>query len=133
MLTDVIERKCEVCQTHTQLTPLTRYMQSVWPLVECQTCQFVFLRQAPHYAALIADEAWEKNHASEAKRRKKITMYRFDYATRFRLRIGKWLEEKRLERMIGATGRALDIGCGGDVKLPQGLVPYGIEISSKNL
>lgn len=132
MQRSLIERTCEVCPPGTDAghARLSAYGSDTWPVGQCTRCGFVYLTKAPDYSALVSDEAWEKNHKAEEKRRRKIAVYRFDYATRFRLKIGKALEDRRMKRLIGATGNVLDIGCGGNVeRLPHGVTPFGVEIS----
>lgn len=125
------DRDCEVCQgpvaTSKRIEP---YCVSEWPVVECETCNFVYLKDAPDYSELETDHAWEKNIAKEAVRRKKKLIYKLDYATRARLKVGKYLETVRTRRVFaGGSGRVLDVGCGNIVKVPDGFEPYGIEIS----
>lgn len=131
-MAQVISRSCQVCGGMGRGTkPLAAYTVSRWPVVECPSCGFVYLAEAPTYDALKDEEAWEKNHAKEMARRKRQLLYRLDYATRFRLRIGKAIENSRMRRVIGRSGRVLDIGCGGGVRVPDGLIPFGIEISDR--
>ena len=98
-------------------------------MVQCTNCNFVYLRLAPDYEALAEDLAWEKTAAKEAKRRKRFWLYRLDYATRFRLKIGNVMDRRFVMQNVEAGGRVLDIGCGGSNRIPEGMVPFGIEIS----
>lgn len=100
-----------------------------WPIVQCSNCGFVYLRIAPGYAALEEDLAWEKTAAKEAKRRKRFWLYRLDYATRFRLKLGNALDRRFVMQNVERGGRVLDVGCGGSNRIPEAMVPFGIEIS----
>lgn len=88
----------------------------------------MYLPRVLDYADLSEDHAWEKSHAAEAVERKKKAVYRFDYATRFRLRFGKSREHRRLAAVMPA-GAVLDVGCGGGIRRLPGTIPYGIEVS----
>lgn len=120
---------CEVCQK-TGSTVVTRYTRSPWPVVACNSCGFVYLGRVPDYEDLSVTLAWEKQHAEEKVRRKKTNkLARFDALTRFRLKFGKKIDRARHKRAAPATGRVLEIGCGGSTRIPEGPTPYGIEIS----
>jgi SAM-dependent methyltransferase len=128
---DRIDRRgCEVCGA-TSADRLVAYGSEEWPVVRCTNCGFVFLQRAPQYAELAEEQAWEVNHAAEAERRKKVAVYRLDYATRFRLGLGKKQERSRLARVLGNARRVLDVGCGSSVRVPEGPSAFGIEISAK--
>lgn len=120
---------CEVCQG-TGSTVLKQYTRSQWPVVTCKSCGFVYLGKVPDYDDLSVNLAWEKQHAEEKQRRKKTNkLARFDALTRFRLRFGKVVDRNRHSRGMPASGRVLEIGCGGATRIPEGPTPYGIEIS----
>lgn len=120
---------CEVCQ-QTGSTVVAKYTRSPWPVVACNHCGFVYLGRVPDYENLSVDLAWEKQHAEEKQRRNKTNkLARFDALTRFRLKFGKVIDRARHRRAAPATGRVLEIGCGGATRIPAGPTPYGIEIS----
>lgn len=122
-------RKCEVCGCR-DASELTAYTASPWPVVACNDCGFVFLHHVPGYAALAEEFAWEKTFSAEKTRRTSRKWHWLDRATRWRLRLGKSQDSARQIRALGKAGNALDIGCGGACRLPPGLTPFGIEISS---
>ncbi|MGE0768986.1 MAG: class I SAM-dependent methyltransferase [Hyphomicrobiaceae bacterium] len=122
------DRLCPSCERDTY-TKLAAYSHPDWPVVRCTNCDFVYLRIAPNYEALEEDLAWEKTAAKEAKRRKSFWLYRLDYATRFRLKIGNASDRRFIMQNVAPGGRVLDIGCGGSNRIPEEMVPFGIEIS----
>lgn len=120
---------CEVCQK-SGATTVAKYTRSPWPVVACNTCGFVYLGRVPDYEDLSVNLAWEKQHAEEKERRNKTNkLARFDALTRFRLKFGEVVDRMRHTRAVGAGGRVLEIGCGGATRIPEGPIPYGIEIS----
>lgn len=120
---------CEVC-LHRGATVVEKYTRSPWPVVACNACGFVYLGRVPDYEDLSVTLAWEKQHAEEKERRKKTNrLARFDALTRFRLKLGKVVDRMRHAHAVPATGRVLEIGCGGSTRIPEGPTPYGIEIS----
>jgi 2-polyprenyl-3-methyl-5-hydroxy-6-metoxy-1,4-benzoquinol methylase len=120
---------CEVCQG-SGATLVEKYTRSPWPVVACKSCGFVYLGRVPDYEDLSVNLAWEKQHADEKQRRNKTNkLARFDALTRFRLKFGKVVDRNRHARGMPATGRVLEIGCGGSTRIPEGPTPYGIEIS----
>lgn len=125
---DADTRVCEVCRCDS-ITPVPAYTTSQWPVVACAQCGFVFLHNVPGYSALVEDYAWEKTHSAESVRRLSERFGWLDKATRWRLRLGKRLNDSGQYKALGRTGRILDVGCGPSCRLPQGVTPYGIEIS----
>lgn len=120
---------CEVC-LKSGVTLVEKYTRSPWPVVACNACGFVFLGRVPDYETLSIDLAWEKQHAEEKDRRRKTSrLARFDAITRFRLALGRAIDRARHRSGMPKTGRVLEIGCGGTIRVPEGPVPYGIEIS----
>ena len=122
---------CEVCQK-SGATLVSKYTRSPWPVVSCNHCGFVYLGRVPDYEDLSVELAWEKQHAQEKQRRKTTDkLARIDALTRFRLKLGKKIDRARHVRVVGQTGRVLEIGCGGSTRVPEGPTPYGIEISEE--
>ncbi len=106
-----------------------------WKLVECPHCKFTYLANPVDYEALDKEYAWEVSSVKENERRK-------ERDPRLAAVSGwmKWFRQKVLKRNKLGTllrgyfqaGNVLDIGCagGGILKaLPEGMTPYGIEIS----
>jgi SAM-dependent methyltransferase len=122
------DRCCEVCGSNAA-TGLPHYTTSPWPVVECDSCSFVFLGVVPSYDDLSIDLAWEKTSAAEKKRRAKRKWNWLNQATRWRLHLGKVVDRAGLRRTSGRVGYVLEIGCGGDTRIAPGPIPYGIEIS----
>jgi SAM-dependent methyltransferase len=122
-------RDCEVCGSG-HASELTRYTSSPWPVVACKDCGFVFLHHVPGYQALVEEFAFEKTWTKENQKRSKRKWAWLDQATRWRLKLGKLQDGSRQIQALGISGNALDVGCGGECRLPQGLTPYGVEISS---
>lgn len=123
-----IGRDCEVCGS-PRATLLKSYTRTRWPVVRCDDCGFVYLGAVPSYVALTKELAWEKTSAAENKRRTRARFAWLDTATRWRMTLGKWLDEQLRRRALGPTGNVLDIGCGRGCRVPAGPTPFGIEIS----
>lgn len=120
---------CEVC-LGSSATLIQKYTRGPWPVVCCETCGFVYLGRVPDYRDLSINLAWEKQHAEEKARRKRTSrLARLDALTRFRLKLGKIIDRALHARAVPASGQVLEIGCGGGTRIPDGPIPYGIEIS----
>lgn len=121
-------RHCDVCGS-TSARLLSQYTVTEWPVVECEGCGFVFLHEVPEYEALSEELAWEKTKTAESERRKAQRWSKLDQWTRFRLKLGKFVDDARRRRVAGNGGNVLEIGCGGSTRIPDGCIPHGIEIS----
>jgi SAM-dependent methyltransferase len=77
------------------------------------------------------DIAWEKTRAEERVRREKRGWAALDRMTRWRLKLGWLIDHLRHRRAGVAGGRALEVGCGAATRIPEGAIPYGIEVSSE--
>lgn len=125
----VVTRDCPGCGG-TACTPLPDYSRAPWTTVACDACGFVYLREAPVYDRLEEEFAWEKTFAAETERRAQArpAFSRVDRATRWRLALFR-RDEAATYREVFGEGNVLDVGCGGGTRLPEPLVPFGIEIS----
>lgn len=125
----MIIRSCQVCDS-TRTLPLREYTTTEWQVVQCVDCRFVYLQSAPEYEALDNEYAWDKTFEVEWNRRKKRRFAGIESATRWRLKLGKLIDERRRRRTVGLSGNVLDVGCGGDIRIPPGPRPFGVEISA---
>ncbi len=128
-ISKVRERNCAVCGSSSARV-LTRYTTKLWPVVQCTTCTFVYLRRVPTYVALAEDFPWEITFAAEHQRRTRSFLGHLDGATRWRTKTGHILDHWRRRHTLGMSGRVLDIGCAGSCRVPSGPTPFGIEISA---
>ena len=128
--TDVVGRACPQCDLDAP-RDLPRYERDGWRIAECSQCRFVYMPRVPSPDRLSDELAWEKQHAKETKRRRKVSplMSRLDEKTRWRLKLFK-TSDATLFRRLFPHGRVLDVGCGGGNRIPEPFTPYGIEISS---
>jgi SAM-dependent methyltransferase len=124
----VSTRGCEVCGGASHTT-LARFTRTEWPVVQCDGCGFVYLGRVPDYSALSEELAWETTFAAEKRRRTSRLLGKIDAATRWRMKLGHWIDRKRSAKTLGMTGNVLDIGCGGTCRVGPGPTPHGIEIS----
>ena len=95
----------------------------------CGACRFVYLRTVPDYDQVADTFAWDKTAPAERARRAKQKWGKLDAVTRWRTRIGHWLDRTQIRQSLPTGGRVLDIGCGGSCRIPSGRIPFGAEIS----
>jgi len=124
----VLRADCQACNSR-EWRLLGRYTPRDWPLVACTACGFAYLRIVPDYSLLADAYAWEKTAPAESARRAKTRWGRLDVVTRWRTRIGRWLDRTQIKRSLPVSGRVLDIGCGRSCRIPSGLTPFGVEVS----
>lgn len=126
-------------RTHRRLCPrcggerhvkYRRLSSSPWSIVRCRGCGFSYVPIAPDTDELRANLAWETTASAEAARRqKKMPRTRAAIrAIRRRLSFLRQAESDRL-RAILPSGAVLDVGCGKGDRLPDHVIPFGIEIS----
>lgn len=126
-------------QTHWRVCPrcgadrprtLPRYGDGDWRIAACADCGFAYVPRAPDYAELTDAFAWEKTSEAEAGRRQtrwprlRHTLRRLRGVTRRFRR-----DEAAVLRRALPSGAVLDVGCGNGDRVPEGLTPYGIEVS----
>lgn len=126
-------RYCPQCNHDNRTTALHPFSPQEWHLKNCAQCQFVYLENPPEYVELEENFAWEKTfHAQENERKKRYFLTRLSHLTRFRLHMLPRQSMAQMVKKYAKFGKVLDVGCGNGshaLKLPQGYVPVGIEIS----
>lgn len=130
----LLDRACPICKSMDH--EKTRYHKDHWEIVKCNSCDMVFLRNAPVYETLVSDFEWSESLAEERRRRReKRKLYYFfsDNLKKLKGYIrGKQRKEITLLEKLNKSGRLLDVGCanGGTLKsVPKGYTPFGVEIS----
>lgn len=124
-------RVCPACGSNSQ-RPLERYSHAEWNIVSCTLCEFVYLSEAPVYAALSEDLAWTNQFEKEKRRRRQsqpIVSW-LDRKLRWRLHILRDNEWAYISTKI-TSGRVLDVGCGAVNRVPDQFTPFGIEIGKE--
>jgi SAM-dependent methyltransferase len=133
---EITDRACPQCGGVNQGNAISRYSLEPWRIRDCEHCGFVYIDQAPVYAALSMDLAWERTSKIEETRREAMRplSWGLSKATRFRLNI---LPRKKVHLLIerhAQPGNVVDLGCGAGGlldPLPADFTPYGIEISAE--
>lgn len=125
----LVERCCPQC-LQEPARELPHYSRTPWRVVQCEKCDFVYLRNPPNYDQLEYQFAWETQFLDEKKRRSEdrpvTTM--LDRATRWRLDAFR-RSRSDLYSQIFPAGPVLDIGCANRAWRDKDHIPYGIEIS----
>lgn len=129
----VLPRNCPSCSAPPETGRLLSYGSSAWPMRMC-SCGFVYLDRTPAYAELSSNLAWEKTFKQEGERRLREhrVSQKLSKGTRWRMKLFKRLDMPALIAASCNSGDVLDVGCstGGHLmKLPDGIHPFGIEIS----
>lgn len=129
---DRVTRTCPVCRSAGEHQKLLHYSHPDWATVKCRHCAFVFLQDAPVYAALSEDLAWTKQFEKEKQRRKEKqpVVSWLDQKTRWRLHIARENEWAYITERV-SFGKVLDIGCGPINRVPEQFTPFGIEIEKE--
>lgn len=130
-----ITRSCPLCTRDNTAEPPHRFSLGTWRLKECNSCGFVYLENAPDYAALRESMAWEKTTQVEEAWRDDTRGLNRKISKKLRWRM-RLLPRKTMVGMVrrhAQPGNVIDLGCGsGDQlnDLSPGYVPFGIEIST---
>jgi SAM-dependent methyltransferase len=122
----VVVRDCPICGAVASHL-LAKYSREPWHLVTCDSCGFVYLKEAPVYDRLVDELAWEKNWLLEKERRRQRNPLS-GMSPRRSMQNAKASKKARVAKLFG-PGNVLDVGCGGDTLTPDGYTPYGVEIS----
>ena len=133
-------RCCPVCGVDNRGQTELPESRGPWILKACVECQFVYLENAPRYAELTENFAWEKTCAAERDVRRQREPILAALSS-VRKRLAGWLLRRRkggkLYHLINDYidgGRILDVGCGGGLllqNLERRFTPFGIEISQQ--
>jgi SAM-dependent methyltransferase len=130
-------RTCPICNRDNRSQPVHPYSEPPWELKQCAGCGLVYLENAPAYQKLETEFAWEETWAEEARKRRQREPVLY-YGSRALQGIPKRLfrRDKLMSwiRRYIAPGRILDVGCAGGhtlLKLPDGYVPFGVEVSKE--
>lgn len=130
-------RACPLCGADNSGRPASGYSRGEWIIKDCRACSFVYLENPPEYEELEEDFAWEKTHAEESarRRRKNPLLYGLGAALKeYKRQRRKRTRLHRLLDRLAVTGLVLEVGCGTGQYLkglPEGCVPFGIEVSRK--
>lgn len=131
-----VHRACPACGRDNADAPPLSTSVPPWALKSCRHCGFVYLENAPVYAALDEDFAWEKTYEAERERRHREEPV-FHWVGRRLIDIRRVLFKKRglftLTEQFVPAGDLLDVGCSDGAllsRLGPRYVPHGIEVSA---
>jgi SAM-dependent methyltransferase len=131
----MLHRACPACGRDNAGAPVLTPSVAPWALKACGRCGFVYLENAPVYAALEEHFAWEKTYQAERVRREREEPV-LQWVGRRLIDARRLLPRRGLipltERFVPA-GDVLDVGCSDGIllaRLPPRYVPHGIEISA---
>jgi len=131
-----IHRNCPLCGAPPPGGEPLRYSHPDWPLKQCPECDLVYLEYAPAYVRLEEELGFTQQYEKQWERRLKEqpVLARLDKWTMWRLGMFGDPTPASGMRAWAKPGPVLDVGCGtGDefAKLPEGYIPYGIEIEKR--
>ncbi len=132
-LTDTIHRACPACGQDNAAQPPHRLSSGPWRLKRCAQCRFVYLENAPPYASLSEDLAWDRTSKIETLRKAQVQPVQnaLSRVTRRRLKLPRQNVLDLLAR-YAPDGPVVDIGCGNAGYMQQlhpRHRPCGIEVS----
>ncbi len=128
MMAETTYRDCPACEA-SQASLIAEYSPDDWQVSSCETCDFVYLKNPPAYEALEEDFAWEKTYVEKREKTRGSTAFSpLQRAVRKKTRL---FTRDRSQKMRGwfSDGHVLDVGCGNGGRIPEPMVPYGIELS----
>lgn len=131
----VVSRNCPHCNASAQASDVLPYGNEEWPMVQCSSCKFVYLKRAPVYERLSEEFAWEKTSTQEREAREQREPVKQGLSRAFKHFRQKVLKRNKLPELIAKYipgGHVLDIGCAGGgllAALPAQYTPHGIEVS----
>lgn len=128
-------RDCPLCSAAQTIAHKTPYSRGLWHVVRCPQCSFVYQNTAPSEDLLNEELAWERTHATETERRKKMRPVVKASSAKLR-HIGRRIFGRRQAHVIlqqyATPGPVIDLGCGsgGQIcEIREDFTPYGVEIS----
>jgi SAM-dependent methyltransferase len=126
-------RNCPCCGTSPAGVATMPMSHPDWPMKQCPNCDLIYLEWAPVYSQLYDQLAWTQQYDRQWERRLKEQpiLARLDKLTLWRLGLFGDPTPAGGLRAWAEPGPVLDIGCsvGNEfAKLPEGYIPYGIEI-----
>lgn len=131
----LVVRNCPFCKTNAENAQVLPYGNTEWPMLECNSCHFVYLQRAPVYERLSEEFAWEKTSETERQAREEREPVKQGLSRAFKYFRQKVLKRNKLPELIEKyvpAGRVLDIGCAAGgllATLPAKYQPHGIEVS----
>jgi SAM-dependent methyltransferase len=127
-------RRCPLCEEENFAAPPSRYSRDGWQLKDCGRCGLLYLENPPPLDSLACEHSWNASARAESQRKLESQGLWGSLRLWWKRWRAYWLphgkEEALIEQFI-AAGNVLDVGCGHGAlleRLPQGLIPHGIEI-----